>query len=151
MTVSLKESCEVRVRIPEFVDAGEMRACSGADEIDGRAWGNYLELGPRKAGETLRVTYPVPTSSEEISIGHPGFRQYHYRVSWKGDTVAGMVPVGTEYETGYSDFDHKQVPVFYGVEGPGPLYLRKHMLEPTEPELAPIHQDCSDLDFWHIG
>ena len=39
-------------------------------------------------------------------------------------TVVEMEPLGNEYETGYSDFDQRQVPMFYGSEGPGPLHVR---------------------------
>jgi hypothetical protein len=79
---------------------------------------NYAELGARKAGEKLEVTYPVPVREEEASIGNPGFRQSRYRVTWKEDTVVRMAPLGDMPATAYSDFDKKQVPVFYGTEGP---------------------------------
>lgn len=150
LTVSLREPCNVRVRIPEFVAPDAVRATSSTGGIDARIWGNYLELGPRQAGETIRVTYPVRTTAEEISIGNPGCRQYHYRVTWKGDTVVKMEPLGNDYETGYSDFDQRQVPIFYGEEGPGPLYLRDHMLGTTVPELSSLHEDEGHLDFWHV-
>ena len=65
---------------------------------------------------------------EEATIGNPGFRQYRYRVTWKGDTVVRMTPLGDQAKTGYSDFDKKQVAVFYGEEGPGRLYQREYML-----------------------
>ena len=51
---------------------------------------------------------------EEVTIGNPGFRQYRYRVTWKGDTVVRMTPVGEPVTTGFSDFDGKPVEVFYG-------------------------------------
>ncbi len=70
-----------------------------------RVWGNYLELGARQAGEKLEVSYSVPVSDEEVTIGNPGFRQYRYRVTWKGDTVVGMTPIGEQVTTAFSDFD----------------------------------------------
>jgi hypothetical protein len=69
----------------------------------------------------IKIEYPLPVTNEEVEIGNPGFRHYRYRVTWKGDTVVRMEPLGKEYTMGYSEFDNKQVPVFYGKEGPGPL------------------------------
>src|SRR5208282_671723 len=63
-------------------------------------------------------TYPVIVREEEITIGNPGFRQYRYRVTWKGDSVVRMTPVGEQAKTGFSDFDNKPVEVFYGKGGP---------------------------------
>ena len=86
-------------------------------------------------------------------IGNPGFRQYNYRVTWKGATVVKMEPLGNEYQTGYSDFDLKQVPVFYGKDGPGQLYLRDSYIDDRlleDVELAPLHTDNGSLDFWHF-
>jgi hypothetical protein len=77
-----------------------------------KTWGNFLDLGHRQAGETIRISYPLPVYQEEISIGNPGFRQYHYRVTWKGDTVVKMEPLGNDYETGYSDFDKRECRLF---------------------------------------
>lgn len=150
LTIRLREACRVRVRIPEFVAPHEMQVASDRGEVKARAWGNYLELGEHLAGETLQVRYPLPIWEEEAVIGNPGFRQYRYRVTWKGDTVVKMEPLGNDYETGYSDFDKKEVPIFYGQEGPGPLYRREHLLQAAEPTLAPIHLDSSALDFWFI-
>ncbi len=116
--------------------------------MNARVWGNYLELGDRKAGEKLEVTYPLPVREEEIAIGNVGFRHYHYRVTWKGDTVVRMTPIGEQVKTAYSDFDKKQVEVFYGEDGPGRLYQREYMLKPAEPKLAAAAQDDGTLDFW---
>ncbi len=151
LTIRLWEACRVRVRIPEFVAPHEMRVESDGGEVQARAWGNYLELGERQPGETLRVRYPLPIWEEEIAIGNPGFRQYRYRVTWKGDTVIKMEPLGNDDRTGYSDFDKKEVPIFYSTEGPGPLYRREEMQQTAEPALAPIHLDSGALDFWFIS
>jgi hypothetical protein len=94
----------------------------------------------------------LPVWDEEAVIGNPGFRQYRYRVTWKGDTVMAMQPLGdvNEVGTGYSDFDRRDVPVFYGEEGPGRLYQREWMLADAQPALAPLHQDDGSLDFWRF-
>ena len=148
LTIALTQDCKVRVRIPEFVTADQLKTTSDRGEVKPRVWGNYLELGDRKAGEKLEVAYPLPVRQEEIAIGNVGFRQYHYRVTWKGDTVVRMTPIGEQVKTAYSDFDKKPVEVFYGEEGPGRLYQREFMLQSAEPKPAPLHLDDGTLDFW---
>lgn len=150
LTIDLKQSCKVRVRIPEFVEPSGIKAKSNRGEVKPRVWGNYLELGDRKAGEKLEVTYLVPVHDEEVVIGNPGFRQYRYRVTWKGDTVIRMMPVGEQVKTGFSDFDGKPVEIFYGKDGPGPLYQREQMLENIAPQPASLHVDDGSLDFWFL-
>jgi hypothetical protein len=150
LTIELKQPCKVRVRIPEFVEPKEIKAKSNQGAVKTRVWGNYLELGDRKAGEKLEVTYPVPLRDEEIAIGNPGFRQYRYRVTWKGDTVVRMTPVGEQVKTGFSDFDGKPVEIFYGKDGPSPLYQREQMLKNVEPQKASLHMDDGSLDFWFL-
>ena len=150
VTIDLKRPAKVRVRIPDFVDAKDMKVKANQVEINARTWGNYLELGERPAGERLEVTYPVIVREEEVTIGNPGFRQYRYRVTWKGDTVVRMTPVGEQAKTGFSDFDKKPVEVFYGKDGPGPLYQRDHLLPNLAPKPTPLHMDDGLLDFWYL-
>ena len=92
----------------------------------------------------------MPVRDEEIAIGNPGFRQFRYRVTWKGDTVVGMTPIGEQVKTGFSDFDGKPVEVFYGKDGPGPLYQRDSMLQSADPKPAQLHLDDGSLDFWFL-
>jgi hypothetical protein len=148
LTIQLKEPCNVKVRIPEFVKPEEMQVEPNMAGV--KAWGNFLDLGHRQAGETIRISYPLPVHQEEISIGNPGFRQYHYRVTWKGDTVVKMEPLGNDSEAGYSDFDKKEVECFYGKTGPGELYQRGHFSKDSTPELSDIRLDDGALDFWHV-
>ena len=101
-------------------------------------------------GDTVEIQYPLSVKTEECAIGNPGFRQYRYRVTWRGDTVMAMEPVGNEETTGYSDFDQKPVPVFYGEDGPGPLYQRSALPADGIPALAQIHEDCGALDLWRF-
>ena len=150
VTIDLKRPAKVRVRIPDFVDAKDMKVKANQVEMKARVWGNYLELDERPAGERLEVTYPVIVREEEITIGNPGFRQYRYRVTWKGDTVVRMTPVGEQAKTGFSDFDKKPVEVFYGKDGPGPLYQRDHLLPNLAPKPTPLHMDDGLLDFWYL-
>ena len=82
--------------------------------------------------------------------GNPGFKQWRYRVTWKGDSVVRMEPVGNDPRTGYSDFDKAEKDVYYGPAGHGPLYQRDHMLADIQPSGADIHLDDGTLDFWKI-
>ncbi|MGD0782979.1 MAG: hypothetical protein ABSA30_09000, partial [Candidatus Aminicenantales bacterium] len=86
LTVKLKKDAAVRVRIPSFVKPEEMAWQAGTDgrKMDAKIIGNYLELEKGRAGEVIRISYPVPVRSEEAAIGNPGFKSYRYRVAWKG-------------------------------------------------------------------
>ncbi len=148
LSIHLKEACAVRVRVPDFVEPSAVVVEVNGAKARVKVLGNYLELGQRTPGDTINITYPLPFTTEEVEIGNPGFRHYRYRVTWKGDTVIRMEPLGNEYATGYSDFDNKQVPIFYGKEGPGLLYQREEFVKEAEPNLSPLHMDDGSLDFW---
>lgn len=148
LTIYLKETCAVRVRIPDFVEPGTVTVDANGAKVQAKDFGNYLELGQRSSGELIRISYPLPITAEEVEIGNPGFRHYRYRVTWKGDTVVRMEPMGKQYTTGYSEFDNKQVPIFYGNEGPSPLYQRKPFELDAEPSRSALYIDKGTLDFW---
>ena len=152
LTVELKKDAGVRVRIPSFAKAEEMKVEAGKDgrKMEAKVIGNYLELERGRAGDVIRISYPVPVRSEEAVIGNPGFKSYRYRVTWKGDTVVRMDPLGNDDKTGWSDFDEREVPIFYGKEGPGSLYQREAMLAAASPEPAPLQEDDGLIDFWHL-
>jgi hypothetical protein len=148
LRVRLKTGCAVRVRLPDWVDPGALKAEAGGVAVPIRTWGNYAELGRHPAGTIMTVTYPLVTRTEEMQIGNPGFRHYRYRVHWRGDTVMAIEPLGEQPPAGYSDFEKKEVPVFYGTEGPGPLYQRAGWTRVSEPELAALQEDDGRLNFW---
>jgi hypothetical protein len=153
LTIRLMESCQVRVRIPEFIQPSEMQVEVEGSVIEGRVWGNYLEINDLPMGKEVRVSYPLRITTELVQIGNPGFRQYPYRVTWKGATVVKMEALDEEIQSGYSDFDRCQVPVFYGREGPGPIYLRDNFIAQRQPEsvpLSPLHMDDGVLDLWYF-
>jgi hypothetical protein len=172
LAVTLAREAAVRIRIPDFAapeslqltvnDApaavplkhrraeGFLTAAAGpAGPV--RVAGNYLELGPRRAGDRIELRYPLPVQSEEIAVGNPGRRRWRYRVTWKGDTVVRMEPLENDVATCWSDFDKTEVQVFYGAEGPGPLYQREAMLREETPTPTPLQTDDGGLDFWRIG
>jgi len=171
LRMALRRDGAVRVRIPSFTRPGEMSVrvngtelpVAGQLETGGQKLragesksvmakldGNFLDLGRRRAGDRIEVDYPLPVRTEDVAVGNPGFRQWRYRVTWKGDTVVALEPVGNDARTGYSDFDKTEVEVFYGENGPGGLYQRKEMLRDVEPAHAALHADDGGLDFWKI-
>jgi hypothetical protein len=148
LSIKLKTDCTVRVRIPDSVEPAALKAEAGGAAVAVKVWGNYAELGHHSRGSLLKITYPLTSRTEEVQIGNPGFRHYRYRVHWRGDTVMEMEPLGNENKTGYSDFEQKDVPVYYGKDGPGPLYQREALLKTSEPRLTPLQEDDSKLNFW---
>jgi hypothetical protein len=171
LRVALKRDAALRIRIPEFTSAADMRVQVNGVELPNaanpksvgpaltergrelepaRPFGNYLECGKLVAGDHVDVSYPLPVRTEDSAVGNPGFRQWRYRVTWKGDTVVNAEPVGNDAETGYSDFDKADKEVYYGRNGPGPLYQRDDMLKDIEPSPAEVHPDDGALDFWKI-
>jgi len=150
LSVALKEACNVRVRVPDFVDAKDVKVSSNKGEVKVAVENGYLELGPRQSGEKIEVTYPVPVKEEEIAIGNPGHKQFHYRVTWKGDTVVRMTPIGEQYKTIHSGYgkDLFDVEAYYGEEGPGRLYQREYMLSDVVPAPTPLCMDDGKLNFW---
>jgi hypothetical protein len=151
LTISLKAQADVRVRIPGFVRGDQICVKANGAAIPAREWGNYLELGLHPAGAMVELTYPLTETTEMATIGNPGRRQYHYRVTWKGDTVIEMMPLNNDAVTGYSDFDKREVPIFYGEEGPGRLYQRASFRDDARATHAPIHLDDGELDLWYFG
>jgi len=117
---------------------------------DAMQFGNFLELREVRAGDRIEVAYPLPIRTEDIMVGNPGFRQWRYRATWKGDTVVRMEPVDNEVETAYSDFEKAEVGVYFGRNGPGQLYQRDHMLQEVKPSEAQLQPDDGGLDFWKI-
>jgi hypothetical protein len=171
-TVTLRRDLAVRLRVPDFVDRAALRlAVNGAEvaiprtvEVTGtflsaqektrgpvELVGNYLHCGPRRAGDRVEINYPLPIASEEIGVGNPGHRTWNYRVTWKGDTVIAIEPLGDDVATCWSDFDKREVPVFYGHEGPGRIYQREHLRGDRPVESTPLVRDDGRLDLWRIA
>ena len=155
LRIALHEACGVRVRVPEFVTPAEMQVQVNGQPVTPAqpygAYGNFLELGRWEAGDRVEVNYPLPVSSEEITVGNPGYQHWPYRVTWKGDTVVRLEALDHETKMAYSDFDLTERAVYYGPEGPGPLYQREAMLPDQQPVDAPLHPDDGGLDLWKIN
>ncbi|MCC7362161.1 MAG: hypothetical protein IT317_21940 [Anaerolineales bacterium] len=150
LRISLKTDAAVRVRIPEFTRAAELRVTVNDQAVTPALSGIYLELGPRRAGDQIVLNYPLPVTTEDIAVGNPGYRQWPYRITWKGDTVLRVEALDTETTHAYSEFDGAERRVYYGPDGPGPLYQREHYFADTAPADAPLHLDDGALDLWKI-
>jgi hypothetical protein len=68
----------------------------------------------------------------------------------KGDTVVKMQPIGPEEKLGYSDFEKKEVPVFYGETGLARLYQRKHFVADARTALSTLYPDDGSMNFWKL-
>ncbi|HUI10827.1 MAG TPA: hypothetical protein VL221_10900 [Bacteroidota bacterium] len=152
LRIAMKVDGGMRVRIPEFTGAAGMnvRVNGAAPTKPATQFGNYLELKDLHGGDLIEVAYPLPLRTEDVVIGNPGFRQWRYRATWKGDTVVRMEPVENDQEAAYSEFEKANVGVYYGRTGPGQLYMRDAMLRDVEPTEAGIYPDDGGLDFWKI-
>lgn len=150
LTIHLKQSCNLQVRIPDFVSGQQLKIESDLRAIEPMVWGNFVRLGYREAGEMIKISYPLPIHTEIEKIGNPGFRQYSYQVTWKGDTVLKIEPLGENFETGYSEVEGKQVRCYYGEQGPGRLYQRDDWLQHKPITLTELFLDEGRLDFWKI-
>jgi hypothetical protein len=103
--ISVKQNCELRVRIPDWVEKEAVRL-SVDGKIQNIQWSDcYLEVGLVNTGAKVTVTYPLRKVdiTEKSGTGE-------YIMSWIGDTVKAISPPG------------KQVP----------LYQRSGLMRSTE-------------------
>ncbi|HHW47340.1 MAG TPA: hypothetical protein GXX14_01835 [Clostridiaceae bacterium] len=148
--IMLKRDCNVRIRIADHIDRQTIKVTKNSEIIEPVIFGNYLELNQCAAGDTVVFSYDLNAYEEEVEIGNDGFLKYRYRVKWRGSTVTELIPIGNEYKTVYSDFDKRHVPVFYGEEGPGRLYLGRNNFDKCKPTLSTINLDSGEGNFWNL-
>jgi len=148
LTINLKKSCCVKIRIPDFVAPSDLVVKANGKCISYKTQGIFALLESRNSGDYIEIKYPLPITEEDVIVGNAGFREYKYKVTWKGDTVVRMLPVGEEYNTAYSACEKKEVAVYYGKNGPGLLYQRDYMLKDTKPQLSKLTMDKGIFDFW---
>ena len=150
LTIDLKQAVQgprphPRIRRPGR-DQGQVEPWRSPSERLGQLSGTRRPSGRRE----MEVTYPLPVRKEETTIGNPGFRQYRYRVTWKGDTVVRMTPARRPAQDRLLGLRQEAGRVFYGDEGPGRLYQRDYMLEPADPPPGPLHMDDGFFDCWFL-
>jgi len=148
--VRLRRDAAPAVRLPDFCDPREVTALVDGRPVEVlRREGGFLRLDRLARGQAVEVRYPLPESVEEVEIASPGFRRYRHRALWRGDTVLELRPAGEMPHSGYSEFDPRDVPVFYGEDGPGRLYRREHLRgQGGTPFPVPLQLDSSAIDFW---
>jgi hypothetical protein len=146
--VTLKKNCSLRIRIPKFAEDKELGITINGKKKEYTVWGNYLELDTLSAGDKVLFTYPLDIVTENTILFVQSAREYSYKVEWKGDTVISMELLGEDYKTGYSEVEKKEIPVYYGKNGPAPLYQREFMRKDTTPVPAQITMDEGDMNFW---
>lgn len=122
--VTPRVATPVAVRAPDFVALDQLRASVDGLDVPTHLVDGYLHVDRVRPGATLTLSYPLPTRSEEIAIGNPGRQRYRYRVTWTGDTVVEVRPLGNPPE-GYTRLMGHPVRLYYDDAGPGPLYQRR--------------------------
>lgn len=172
LTINLTQSCTMKIRIPDFASRDDVQVTVNGDAKEFAVSGNFLKILDCANGDKIEMRYPLPTKVERVTIGNKkssekaqiwyplmekteskvdgGFNKYSFDVTWVGETVVKMQPVGDMPKMGYSDFDQKKVEIFYGEEGPGRLYQRDYMLDSVTPDLTPLNMDCSSIDYWRL-
>jgi hypothetical protein len=146
--ITLKKDCSLKIRIPNFAMGKEFAVTVNGEKKEYTVWGNYLELDNLSAGDKVQFTYPLDIVTEDVTLEAPGGRKYRYKVEWKGDMVISIEPIGEQYTTGYSEVEKRQVPVYYGKNGPGRLYQREYMRKNIDPTPAPLTMDDGSMNFW---
>ena len=143
--ITPRTTTPVAVRAPDFVASGQLRANLDGEELPVRLVDGYVRFDAIAAGATVEVSYPLPIRSEEVTIGNPGHQNYRYRVTWKGDTVVEVLPLGNPTGGHTRLLDHP-VRLYYGTEGPGPLYQRHWLLAANAaPNPAPLQIDTGSI------
>jgi hypothetical protein len=87
LRIEMKQRRRLSVRVPEGVDAREMRATCNGVPVVGEP-GAFLGLGEVQAGDCLEIYYPMKVSVTREAIA-PGTFTFH----WRGLTVMRAEPV----------------------------------------------------------
>jgi hypothetical protein len=87
LQIKVKQQRRLRIRVPEFVSAKEMRVAINKKTTTGREDGAFLDLGKVGPGDRVEVYYPMKarTSKEQVAPGVFEFR-------WQGATVVDASP-----------------------------------------------------------
>ncbi len=89
LVFSLARKRKLRVRLPGWLDARDLRIYVNAKRVAPKVRGRWLVLDELGGADVVSVNYPL-TKHEgwEVIGGHT------YRVKWKGDTVVAIKPRG---------------------------------------------------------
>lgn len=138
--VRLEAALRVAVRAPGGVRPAEVQAAVNRRPLPVRDEGGYVTTAVLQPGDTAVFRYPLHEREEDVTIGNTGFQQYAYRVRWRGSTVLAM-EAGDNAQWGRSHLMERPVRLYYGAEGPHPLYRRDHLLL-APPVCGPLHRSA---------
>jgi DUF1680 family protein len=135
----------IALRVPGYTGSDAISATVNGSTIEARLKEGYLFTPEVEAGDLVRFAYPLPERIETISIGNEGFQQYRYTVTWRGSTVLRITP-GENPSLGRSHLMAEPARLYYGAEGPHPLYQREGILS-SAPSPGPLNVS-SGPDIW---
>ena len=137
LDVTLHAPLQVALRVPAFASAEQVTVGVNGAPGEVRLAGGYLTTTRLPAGAGLTLTYPLPAWTEPVTIGNEGFQGYKYELQWRGSTVMRVRP-GENPATGRSHLMAEPVRLYYGSDGPHPLYERARRPD-TGPQPGSLH------------
>jgi hypothetical protein len=90
--VRVKQSCNVEMRIPEWVQPDEVSCAVDGKPVTPSFRGRYAQTGYVQGGSTAMVTFPISERTVEATIGG-----LPYTLIIKGNDVVSIDPPGTLY------------------------------------------------------
>lgn len=90
--VKMKQTCDLELRIPEWVQPAEVSCTVDEQPVSPSFQHRYLKIGQVQSGSTVTATFPISERSEEATIGG-----IPYRLIIKGNNVVSIDPPGTLY------------------------------------------------------
>jgi len=78
LSIQLWQACAVRVRVPDFVETGDLAVEVNGAKVAAKVFGNYLDLGraPKVTSSELLIRFHCDGRRGDRQ---PGFRHYRYR------------------------------------------------------------------------
>ena len=90
--LKMKITCDLKVRIPEWVKLGEVSALVNDEPRPLAFQGRYALIGSVEAGDLVSVTFPIYERTVETTIG-----EVPYSLIIKGNDVVSIDPPGKWY------------------------------------------------------
>jgi hypothetical protein len=143
--VALSAPLRIALRLPRFASPQTLAVSVNDVPVKVQFESGYAITPRLKAGDRATFTYPLPEREELVTIGNDGFQQYRCAVKWRGSTVLNIEP-GDNPTTGRSNLMADPVRLYYGAQGPHPIYCREGLLE-SAPKPAPLHSTPGP-DIW---
>jgi DUF1680 family protein len=122
--VDVRTALRIALRLPGFTRTAEIAATVNDQPIRARMQSGYLLTPLVRKGDRVTFRYPLPERTETVAIGNAGHQPYTFTAQWRGSTVLRMRP-GDNAAKGRSHLMAGPVSLYYGEEGPHPLYQRE--------------------------